>query len=130
MNEAKNEVACVAHDSVAGLLADENVETVVIASPNKYLAEHAMQALEVGKHALCARPLALTAADVDCMMAAANKFGGRPAAIPVTLSSGSGSTGRVRRSNRAQRLPSELTYHLRKNRPLHLPRRSWHKGNT
>jgi predicted dehydrogenase len=73
--QAVSELGCTAHDSVESLLADSDVELAIVASPNGYHANHAVAALEAGKHVLCEKPFGLTTADVDRMMAAAEKAG-------------------------------------------------------
>ena len=47
-----------AHDSVAGLCADPEVEAVYIATPHQHHAEHAIAALAQGKHVLVEKPMA------------------------------------------------------------------------
>jgi predicted dehydrogenase len=58
--------------TIDALLADPDVELVVVASFNRYHAEHALAALRAGKHVLCDKPFGLTTADVDEMIAAAH----------------------------------------------------------
>ncbi|MCY2988968.1 MAG: Gfo/Idh/MocA family oxidoreductase [Planctomycetota bacterium] len=57
------------------MLADPNVQAVVIAVPTQHHASIAIAALEAGKHVLCEMPLATTLAEVDRMLAAAKKAG-------------------------------------------------------
>jgi predicted dehydrogenase len=57
------------------LLAVDEVELVIVASPNKFHAVHALAALQAGKHVLCEKPFGFTTADVDAMMAAAQAAG-------------------------------------------------------
>lgn len=61
--------------SVDDLLADHDVELVVVASPNPFHRPQAIQALEAGKHVICEKPFGLTTADVDAMIAAAQTSG-------------------------------------------------------
>jgi len=61
--------------SVEELLALPEVELVVVASPNKFHATHACQALRAGKHVLCEKPFGFTTADVDAMIADAAAAG-------------------------------------------------------
>lgn len=63
------------YGSIEELLADPAVELVVVASPNKYHARHAIAALKAGKHVLCEKPFGFTTGDVDAMIAAAEKSG-------------------------------------------------------
>ena len=57
----------------AALIADPEVELVVVASYNYTHARLAVQALESGKHVLCEKPFGFTTADVDAMIAAARR---------------------------------------------------------
>ena len=64
-----------ARATLDGLLADPEVDLVVVASPNKFHFGHAMAALQAGKHVLCDKPFGTTVAEVDQMIAAAAKAG-------------------------------------------------------
>jgi scyllo-inositol 2-dehydrogenase (NADP+) len=60
-----------AHDSFEALIADPDVEMIIVASPNKWHASQTRAALEAGKHVLCEKPFGFTTGDVDGMIAAA-----------------------------------------------------------
>lgn len=53
------------------LCRDRNVEGIYIASPHRFHADQAIQALQSGKHVLVEKPLALTMADCDRVVAVA-----------------------------------------------------------
>lgn len=57
------------------LLADAEVQAVYIAVPHNQLAPLARRVLEAGKHALVEKPLALTLADADALIALADARG-------------------------------------------------------
>ena len=49
---------CAAYDSAAALLADENVEAVVVSTPTDTHCEYTVAAAAAGKHVLCEKPMA------------------------------------------------------------------------
>jgi UDP-N-acetyl-2-amino-2-deoxyglucuronate dehydrogenase len=68
-----------AEDSAEGLLARRDVQAVLIATPHSTHRDLAVLAAQAGRHVLVEKPMALTAAECDAMIAAA-------AAAGVTLS--------------------------------------------
>jgi dihydrodiol dehydrogenase / D-xylose 1-dehydrogenase (NADP) len=64
-----------AYGSYAELAADPEVDAVYVASPHSHHCEHALLALEHGKHVLCEKPLAVNADEAERMIAAARGRG-------------------------------------------------------
>src|SRR5262245_8795647 len=60
-----------AYATVDELCASSAVDAVYVASPHHLHAEHALAAAHAGKHILVEKPMALTVADCDAMIAAA-----------------------------------------------------------
>ncbi|MCL2701080.1 MAG: Gfo/Idh/MocA family oxidoreductase [Phycisphaerae bacterium] len=63
----------VVERKVADLLGRDDIDVVDIVTPNMFHKAQTIAALAAGKHVLCEKPLALTARDVDAMIAAAAK---------------------------------------------------------
>jgi phthalate 4,5-cis-dihydrodiol dehydrogenase len=58
------------YETVADL-ARSDIDAVWVATPNQFHAEHVIAAAEAGKHVVCEKPMALTLAECDRMIAAA-----------------------------------------------------------
>ena len=63
------------HAGYAAMLADPEVEAIYIATPHPAHAEWAIRAAEAGKHVLCEKPMAVSAAEAEAMVAAARRAG-------------------------------------------------------
>ncbi|MBU6286996.1 MAG: Gfo/Idh/MocA family protein [Chloroflexota bacterium] len=64
-----------ATSNLADVLADPEVGGVIVATPNFTHRDVVMQALEAGKDVFCEKPMALTLADCDAMIARAHELG-------------------------------------------------------
>ena len=71
--EASERFGCQTYDDYDSLLADDNVELIVMALPNFLHAGLSLQALDAGKHVVCEKPMATSLADADRMVKAASQ---------------------------------------------------------
>src|SRR5215467_13560243 len=65
------------HSDIRALCDDPTVDAVYIATPHQFHAEHAKLAAAAGKHIILEKPMALTLADCDAIIAAVEKAGVR-----------------------------------------------------
>ena len=66
-----------AYDSIEAMCHSRNVDVVHILTPNRFHAQHALAAIEAGKHVICDKPMATTLVDCDAMIQAAERKGVR-----------------------------------------------------
>jgi scyllo-inositol 2-dehydrogenase (NAD+) len=64
-------LGCAESPRLDALLARDDVQAVVIVSPPRFHAEHAIAAARAGKHIFLEKPMALTRADADAIIGAA-----------------------------------------------------------
>ncbi|MCD7821652.1 MAG: Gfo/Idh/MocA family oxidoreductase, partial [Clostridiales bacterium] len=65
----------LAYDSLAEMVKSSDINTVYLASPNSLHAAQALQAIAAGKHVICEKPLATTAAQAKEVFQAARARG-------------------------------------------------------
>jgi len=70
-----------AYESHVDLCKAPEIALVCVTSPNHFHVEHTLAALEAGKHVLCEKPLAMTLAETDLLVAAAAGNKGRLALV-------------------------------------------------
>lgn len=63
------------YDSVDALCADPDVDVVWVATPNHLHCQHVVRAAQHGKHIICVKPMALSVAECEQMVQAADKHG-------------------------------------------------------
>jgi len=63
------------HPTYEGLLADPEIDAIYVPLPNNLHAAWSIRAVEAGKHVLCEKPLAASAAEARAMFDAARKNG-------------------------------------------------------
>lgn len=70
-----NPNGAAAYANYRQLLADGNVDAVIVCTPNALHAEHTVAALAAGKHVMVEKPMATNRADARAMIKAAEKAG-------------------------------------------------------
>lgn len=73
--EAQQTFGCRAYAGYGELLADREVELVIVAPPSYLHAVYTIAALQAGKAVICEKPMAENLADADSMLAAARRTG-------------------------------------------------------
>ena len=63
------------YTSVSAMLRKSKVDLLAIITPHNTHAKLALQCLNAGRHVVCEKPLAITTAECDAMIAAAKKKG-------------------------------------------------------
>ncbi len=74
-DQVAHELGCDAEADLASMVSRDDVTALIIASPNDVHAEAALLAAEHGVHIFCEKPIALSYADCDQMVAAAEQAG-------------------------------------------------------
>ncbi len=73
--EAIDTFGCKAYEEPQGVIADSDVDVVVVATPSHTHVPLAVQALESGKHVIVEKPMAEKASDIDTMIQKAKETG-------------------------------------------------------
>src|SRR3989442_7685133 len=68
---------CRAGTNWEALVTARDIDAVVVATPHNWLAPTSLVALEARKHVLCEKPLAITAAEAERLVAAAARNGAK-----------------------------------------------------
>lgn len=71
----REEFGAQVYDSVEELVRSPGIDAVYVATPPELHAEHALLAMNHGKHVIVEKPMALTIEDCERMNAAAEKYG-------------------------------------------------------
>ncbi|QDX24801.1 Gfo/Idh/MocA family oxidoreductase [Sphingomonas suaedae] len=69
------EDARYAYEDFAKIAADDRIQAVYIVLPTAFHADFAIRAFAAGKHVLCEKPMALSSAECEAMIAAARRAG-------------------------------------------------------
>lgn len=72
------------YDTMHQMADAREVDAVYVVTPNSLHAEHSIRASKAGKHVICEKPMAISVAECDAMLAAA-KAAGRSLAIGYRL---------------------------------------------
>ncbi|MAX23810.1 MAG: oxidoreductase [Phycisphaeraceae bacterium] len=75
LTEANGELGCQTYTEFDAMLADDNVDLIVVATPNPLHTEHSIAAMRAGKHVVCEKPFALSVADADRAIAISQETG-------------------------------------------------------
>ena len=75
LDRFRRDFSAEAFESVEALCECPRVDIVYIATPTPCHTEHALRAIDRGKHVVVEKPMALTLADADAMIAAADRRG-------------------------------------------------------
>lgn len=73
LNRFTAEFPCDTYQDIEAMFASPNVDAVFIGTPTQLHTEHAVTALEHGKHVIVSKPMAITLDDADRMIQAAER---------------------------------------------------------
>lgn len=72
-DEAAQATGARTYESFETLIQDEEVEVIVVSTPNFLHCEHITGALDAGKHAICEKPFGTTSAEANAMIEASRR---------------------------------------------------------
>lgn len=75
LDEARNVLGCRTYADTHELIAADGLDLLIVASPNIYHVDHTIAAMKAGKHVVCEKPMALSAADADAVIKIAKQTG-------------------------------------------------------
>lgn len=70
-----SEKAVYGYDTMARMADNPDIDIVYVVTPNALHAEHTIAAAKAGKHVICEKPMAVSVAECDAMIAACRKAG-------------------------------------------------------
>ncbi len=73
--EAKQKFGCRTHEDFDSLIADKELDLIVVASPSQLHAQHAIAAMQAGHDVLCEKPFALSSEEADRVIEASKQTG-------------------------------------------------------
>ncbi len=65
----------IVYDSVDTLLADKDIDIILVATPNNFHKEYTIKALKAGKHVVCEKPVAMSTAELTEMIQVSQETG-------------------------------------------------------
>lgn len=68
LEEASKAFGCRTFADTNELIAADGLDLLVVASPNIYHVDHAVAGMKAGKHVVCEKPMALSAAEADAVI--------------------------------------------------------------
>lgn len=73
--KAADEAGYIFFSDRSDFLAQPDLDLVIIATPNQYHRDYAIEAMQAGKHVICEKPVTLNTAELDDIIAAARETG-------------------------------------------------------
>lgn len=73
--EAKEKFGCRTYSAYEDLISDDEVELVIVATPNQLHSKNSIDAMRAGKNVVCEKPMAVSLEDADEMIKTASETG-------------------------------------------------------